>query len=192
MGEDEDDALAMSVYNESLAVAIRRGAPLVSYSIDRRCIFEYNTHAMNVDTAVVICLLCARKFPRVYGTKRRLIDYQRVLTDAVNDKREFFLDTVDRRTTKRLFGVHEYCRKYGEMNDKVTLTENDADFDDWHLWLPFATGAVKILCCPEDIQCPVRDSGTGHARNESCKECRAPVCSECRKDLCNQRFRVQL
>ena len=34
----DEKALAMSVYNEGLAIAIRRGAPLASYSIDRRCL----------------------------------------------------------------------------------------------------------------------------------------------------------
>ena len=34
----DESVLAMSVYNEGLALAIRRGAPLASYSIDRRCL----------------------------------------------------------------------------------------------------------------------------------------------------------
>ena len=36
MAYDTDDILALSIYNESLAIAIRRGAPLTSYSIDRK------------------------------------------------------------------------------------------------------------------------------------------------------------
>ena len=34
----DDKILAISVYSEGLALAIRRGAPLASYSIDRRCL----------------------------------------------------------------------------------------------------------------------------------------------------------
>ena len=40
----EDEAtLALSIYNEGIATAVRQGAPLASYSIDRRCMLRYNT-----------------------------------------------------------------------------------------------------------------------------------------------------
>ena len=44
MAYDTDDFLAFSIYSESLAVAIRRGAPLASYSIGRKCLQECLTH----------------------------------------------------------------------------------------------------------------------------------------------------
>ena len=45
MTYDSDAVLALSVYNESLAIALRRGAPLASYSIDRKCLQAYATHS---------------------------------------------------------------------------------------------------------------------------------------------------
>ena len=40
-GLQDKRVLAISIYNEGIAMAIRRGAPLASYSIDRRCLNEY-------------------------------------------------------------------------------------------------------------------------------------------------------
>ena len=37
-----------------------------------------------------------------------------------------------------------------------------------------------MLCCPEDVQCCSRDNPSrGHAPNESCVDCTAPICEEC-------------
>ena len=35
---ESEHVLALSAYNESIAMAVRRGAPLASYSIDRKCL----------------------------------------------------------------------------------------------------------------------------------------------------------
>ena len=35
---DDTNNLALSVYNGGIAMAVRRGAPLASYSIDRKCL----------------------------------------------------------------------------------------------------------------------------------------------------------
>ena len=67
MTYDSDAVIALSVYNESLAIAIRRGAPFASYSIDRTCLRAYATHLTHSDTATLICFSCARKFPCVHG-----------------------------------------------------------------------------------------------------------------------------
>ena len=69
MTYDSDAVLALSVSNESLAIAIRRGVPLAAYSIDRRCLQAYVTHFTHSDTATLICFSRARKSPCVHGAK---------------------------------------------------------------------------------------------------------------------------
>ena len=79
-----------------------------------------------------------------------------------------------------MFGLKSYCERYGRMNDDVTLSMESAEFDDWHIFVPFQSEDVKVLCCPEDIQCCSRDSSSrSHASNVSCVDCRAPICEEC-------------
>ena len=85
---------------------------------------------------------------------------------------------------KMLFGLEVYCETYCTMNDKVTLSMHDEEFDDWHVYVPFSSEQVKVLCCPVDIQCSSRGHpSNGHAANEICMDCSAPICQECVADI---------
>ena len=53
-----------------LAIAIRRGTPLASYSIDRKCVQQYIAHLTHADSSSLVCFRCARAFPGVHGTKQ--------------------------------------------------------------------------------------------------------------------------
>ena len=57
-----EELLAMSVYNEGLAVAIRRGAPLASYVIERRCLHEYAKHVTDEHTFAAVCFVLCTTF----------------------------------------------------------------------------------------------------------------------------------
>ena len=59
------ETLIASVYNESIAMAIRKGALLAGYSIDRRCMQNYVRDLVKDDTCALICIVCARRFPYV-------------------------------------------------------------------------------------------------------------------------------
>jgi hypothetical protein len=50
------EVLALSVYNEGIAMAVRRGAPLASFSIDRKCLQQYTYHLTNTDTKSLVCM----------------------------------------------------------------------------------------------------------------------------------------
>lgn len=51
---NDERLFAVSVYNEGIALAIRRGAPLASYSIDRRCLKSYMTSLTHSDTNALV------------------------------------------------------------------------------------------------------------------------------------------
>ena len=59
--------LALSVYNEGVAMAVRRGAPLAWYSIDRKCLHEYMRHFTDVNTNTLVCFECSRLVLHVSG-----------------------------------------------------------------------------------------------------------------------------
>ena len=46
-------------------MAIRKGAPLASYSIDSRCMQNSVRDLVKDDTCALICIVCARWFPYV-------------------------------------------------------------------------------------------------------------------------------
>ena len=54
----EDKTLIASACNESIAIAIRKGAPLERYSIDRRCMTKYVRDLVKYDTCALICRVC--------------------------------------------------------------------------------------------------------------------------------------
>ena len=83
---------------------------------------------------------------------------------------------------KKFFGLDAYCRLYGEVSSTVSLCEMSEEFDDWHLNVSLEGEQCKLLCCPEDVQCPGVD-GIHHGKKECCERCVAPVCRECKSHL---------
>ena len=71
----DEATLALSIYNEGIATAVRQGAPLASYSIDRRCVLQYHTHMKYENTGASVCFVCARRFPQVHGAKHNPIKF---------------------------------------------------------------------------------------------------------------------
>ena len=55
----DEPALALSIYNGGVAAAVRQGAPLASYSIDRICMLQCNTH-LNHEDIWGISMFCLR------------------------------------------------------------------------------------------------------------------------------------
>ena len=72
---------ALSVYKEGIAIAVRKGAPLASYSVDRRCLKEYMTSLTHPGTNALVCLLCAR-FAHVHGEAENKIAMRPLLTNV--------------------------------------------------------------------------------------------------------------
>ena len=140
-----------------------------------------------------MCFTCARKFPRAHGTKNNPIKFYPLLTPSVasalpeNVNRPYgdectlsFLGGLNGNKTERLFGLKTYCDKYGKMNEDITLPPTHEEFDDWHLFIPFGSETVKVLCCPEDVQCVrLGDAPQSHSSKVCCEQCRAPICREC-------------
>ncbi len=61
----EGEERRLSVYNEAIAEKLRQGAPLASYSIDRRCLRNYSEATSNNNIQAPICFLCACIYPYV-------------------------------------------------------------------------------------------------------------------------------
>ena len=48
-------------YEEAIAVAVRRGAPLAAYSIDQRCLYNYASCLGDGGPQSLVCFSCARR-----------------------------------------------------------------------------------------------------------------------------------
>ena len=182
---NSDDRVA-AAYNEAIAIAVRRGAPLASYSIDRRCLRNYTTAVEDEELASLICFSCARRIPYVPSRSKNEITWTRPCEGrSVPDERECFtFCDLSPRQTENIFGMDSYLQKYGALDGEPDLCQRMEEFDDWRLNVPFESGSITILCCPEDKRC-----GSRKHRNDKdlCQQCEMPCCNECWEALHRQR-----
>ena len=66
-------------YNEGIAVAVRAGAPLAAYAIDRRCTRNYAEALRDDGVQSLICFCCERSFPYINGRSSNEIAMETVL-----------------------------------------------------------------------------------------------------------------
>ena len=98
--------------------------------------------------------------------------------------------------TEAVIGLDTYVDEYGKEkagNDgkkgpDLTKPLPQAELDDWKLTVPFTSGSVQILCCPEDRKCEACSNGdsngnTVESSKPLCEECELPMCERCWHDL---------
>ena len=149
---ENQQVLALSVYNEGIAMAVRRGAPLASFSIDRKCLQQYTYHLANSETKPLVCFVCARRFLHVSGAKNNDIDFRALLTeqsDSRSDGTSLLFLGMQREEALGIFGLKTYCETCGKMSENVHFDENHEEFADWHVRVRFQNHDAKVLCCPE-------------------------------------------
>ena len=146
MTYDSDAVLALSVYNESLAIAIRRGAPLASYSIDRKCLQAYAKRLTHSDTATLLCFSCALKFPCVYGAKGNPIQRYNIRNPQKQTiaMTMFSFFGMSKEEALDISGLARFCQKYGTVSDDAISKEDDDEIQDWHLQVQFGSDTFKL------------------------------------------------
>ena len=165
-----------AAYNAALTVKVQKSAPLATYSIDRRCMYQYVTKLGNDQVDSLICFCCARRFPYVKDFLRNEINWRTPLQQPST-----FMG-MSAAATETILGYETYLKKYGHCRgeDMPNLRDHAVEFEDW-LMTVFLDGCkVQLLCCPEDLDCSQQgciDSKT------CCARCRLPVCVQCEKSL---------
>ena len=73
--------------------------------------------------------------------------------------------------------MESYLRRYGNCDeDAPNLLETPEEFEDFQIDVPFNSGHVTILSCPEDRDCSDQECLTGRC---FCTNCTVPLCHEC-------------
>ena len=112
--ESNDSIKLWSVYCEAIAWKIRQGAPLASYSIDRRAIANY-AHALDADgIEELICFSCARRFPYIARASSHEIQWYKALSstgvlETTSSCMQFCGLTPDQ--VEKIFGLEVLPRK---------------------------------------------------------------------------------
>jgi len=147
---DKDDVRFFSAYSEAIAVKTRAGAPLDTFSIDRRAILKYNEAVADDSVHSLVCFSCAMRYTHVksFGEKNE-IQWQKVLSGD----RDISFMNMDRERCAELYGLDKYIERYGHQPGFPDMRHRMAEFEDWQLIVPFAQQPLTILCCPEDRVC---------------------------------------
>ena len=109
-GQYTDEDLVAAVYNEAIARKVRAGAPLTSYSIDRRCLREAAQVTKGDSIQSLICFFCACIHPRVESFVNLNIMWMQPLDSVQKD--HFF--GFSQGQTERLLSQEAYLNKYGK------------------------------------------------------------------------------
>ena len=167
---------ASAAYSEAIAVKVREGAPLASYSIDRRCLRKYAEATEGDNIQALICFMCAcvhpyrarEHFPPVSWCKAKDI-----------------FGLYGEEDTERMFGLNTYLANYGaDPAGYYDLRRHMAEFDDWYLDVPFGAKQIRVMCCPEDRICSDKACVQGKM---ICAQCEVPLCAQCRDDVYQER-----
>jgi hypothetical protein len=185
--KDSDDVRRFSAYCEALATKVRKGAPLDTYSIDRRAMSKYNHATADDQIYMPICISCARRFPHIASLDKsgrrpkNEIRWQKPM-ETDQDVKFFGLSA---RSCADIFGLDTYVERYGHMPGFPDMRQRMAEFDDWNLIVPFQQRPLTILCCPEDRRCSSDDKKNCIASKTLCKNCEVPICRDCEAALTN-------
>jgi hypothetical protein len=155
-----------ATYNEAIAIKVREGAPLATYSIDRRCLRKYAEATSGDQIEAPISFLCACMCPRGSAFARNPIEWRR---PKLHQNLLFF---SGEKTTQSLFSCDSFLGKYGKYPlGHFDLSRCPKEFDVWWIDVLFGDTYVRLLCCPEDQTCNRPGCLT---RPELCSECQVP------------------
>lgn len=108
----QQENLLNSVYRESIAFAARNGAPVASYSIDRRCMTNYAEDIIREDTCALICFVCARRFPHVSQKQNMTMKRIQLLSRVDQSESEAVrFCGLTRKQTEHICGLSTYVQK---------------------------------------------------------------------------------
>ena len=162
----------VSAYNEGISVAVRRGAPIASLSIDRRALYNYTEALNDATVASLICWCCARRFPYVEARRANEIEWTQPLQQ--NEKvagSPWQFARMSMKDAERIFGLGAYLERYGDREAQAgaIYARREAECEEWTMEATWPGGKCSILGCPEDKVC----------KDAECMEGRR-ICSECK------------
>ena len=180
------DEKVIGVYNEAIALRTRQGAPLASYSIDRKCLRKAALATSGDNIQSLVCFLCGCIYPHREMELKQPINWHKPL----ERKGKFF--AYERAAGLAIFSHETYLDKYGaDPLGYFDLRRHLEQFEDWLVEVPIEDKVVSILCCPEDVRCQSCDAGrpandeTSRSKQSKqlCEMCEVPVCSDCHKAM---------
>ena len=165
-----------AVYNAAITHKVQQGAPLACYALDRRSVRNYVSNLSDDNVESLVCFCCARRFPHVSSISRNEIKW----VTPCDEPSLFF--GLSHTQAEKILGFEAYMTKYGHCSGSgmPNLNQWREEFEDFVLDVTIDGKSLRLLCCPEDLQC---DSAECQKNASRCGQCRVPMCSECANSL---------
>jgi len=165
-----------AAYNAAITHKVQQGAPLACYALDRRSVRNYVSNLSDDNVESLVCFCCARRFPHVSSISRNEIKW----VTPCDEPSLFF--GLSHTQAEKILGFEAYMTKYGHCSGSgmPNLNQWREEFEDFVLDVTIDGKSLRLLCCPEDLQC---DSAECQKNASRCGQCRVPMCSECTNSL---------
>ena len=168
-------------YDAAVAYQERKKMPTVGCSVDRRSSEAFSDRYNDESLSAPMCFLCARVLALDTHDDTCGIAYRQMFTGQKFGK-------MDRDCTHQTIGHATYMEEYGKIPARASEQGSSASsnksipkeaFKDWLVCMPFDSGDVTVLCCPEDVQCD-----NHHTKESICRGCMVPMCDACYDAVC--------
>ena len=188
----------MGLYSAAIAHIERQGAPTVGCSLDRRAAQAFSARHSGTNVCAPMCFSCARVLMYDQYDVDREKNKETSESPEIQWRQVFRRDQfcgMDSYDTAKSIGMASYIATYGGGDDtngncdakngpKLNSDTAKSELEDWKLTVPFKSGNVDILCCPEDRHCDSCSASDLVFNGQTlCPDCRLPTCRECWKDL---------
>ena len=166
-------------YCAAIAVREAQKMPTVGCSIDRRAGEAFASRCTGEQVSAPICFTCARIQVNDKADQSSDINWRK----PFNGQHFARMNSTE---TEDAIGLETYLHEYGSIPNTWQKCETASvggeqrqlpreAFNDWSVTVPFKTGGVTVLCCPEDRRCDECEAGG----NKLCTHCEVPICNEC-------------
>lgn len=175
-------------YSGAVALLERKKMPTVGCSVDRRSCSAYAERLQDKNLCAPICFMCARVLPYDKCDESSEIEWHKAFIGTR-------FGSMDAEVTRSTIGLDTYIHEYGTIperwsgnpDQRVASKEIDTcAFDAWRATIPFESGDVDVLCCPEDVRCTEHLNDL-EPENKLCHNCEVPMCNSCWSAIQNQK-----
>ena len=131
-----------------------------------------------------MCFTCACVYPCVEGMPRSNISWVQPCV------KKGYSGWCTYEKAREVFSLATYMANYGACGNgipDVRGPQTQEELKEWVRSVPFPTGRLLILCCPEDRLCSDRKC---MASPHLCAECWVPICEVCESCIYADRPRL--
>jgi hypothetical protein len=101
----------VAAYNEAIAEKIREGAPLATYSIDRRCMRQYAGATSGDNIEELVCFFCACEYTHARWRRINDISWHQPVGSGGS------LCAFDAASAVDIFSLQSFLNRYGYCGD---------------------------------------------------------------------------